>query len=629
MAEGLLGGVLGDEDEKPEAEARESLAGAEAFAAAVAAIASRQDPEVARKTAVFLDQQSLLLETQREHLKDEHAARLHYLQGQAREVDIRRFGLRLRVGFQLFLTLLATAIGFGLIVMVHDAVTSRSVVIDPFEVPASLAADGLNGKVVAAGFLDVLTQIQDANHKAVNARNLSNTWTNEISVDVPETGMSIGQLERLIRNRFGHDQHIEGALVRIPAGLALTVRGTEMLPKTFSGDAGSLDQLLTQAGEYVYSQSQPGLWGTYLDSRNRNEEAILFSQGAYAQVAASERPYVLNSWANAIASIGGAGAMREALPLWQEAVRLKPDYWAGYNNIMFALNGLGDEEGLVRVGEQMMKLAGGRPGRAPENFYGNYDGAVWDIQAQRAGLIADMESRGGIGSSGAASGAESLGVAQLEVQLHDLAAAALRLKTSPVDAKNLPDTAVAAMDRALLAEEVGDLKTAAKEWDAYAAAYADPIISTANPQYICYAAVTYEKTGQAVKSDAALTPFGNLTFVDCYRFRGEVLDLRGDWAGAQQWYAKAVKLGPSIPSGYYSWGMALAKHGDLDGAAAKFKDANQRGPHWADPLKAWGDVLVHQGKHQEALEKYEEALKHAPNWKELKDVREALIKHAG
>jgi hypothetical protein len=40
MAEGLVGGILGEEDEKPEVEAPEALAGAEAFAAAVAAIAS-------------------------------------------------------------------------------------------------------------------------------------------------------------------------------------------------------------------------------------------------------------------------------------------------------------------------------------------------------------------------------------------------------------------------------------------------------------------------------------------------------------------------------------------------------------------------------------------------------------
>ena len=156
MAESLLGGILGEEDEKAEVEAPSALAGAEAFAAAVAARLSASDPEVARNTSAFLKKQAQILETQNEHLKEEHAARLHFLQGQAREVDIRRFGLRLRVGFQLFIALLATAIGVALILMVHDAVTSRSVIVDPFETPAALEGTGTTGKVVAAGVLDEL-----------------------------------------------------------------------------------------------------------------------------------------------------------------------------------------------------------------------------------------------------------------------------------------------------------------------------------------------------------------------------------------------------------------------------------------------------------------------------------------
>jgi tetratricopeptide (TPR) repeat protein len=119
---------------------------------------------------------------------------------------------------------------------------------------------------------------------------------------------------------------------------------------------------------------------------------------------------------------------------------------------------------------------------------------------------------------------------------------------------------------------------------------------------------------------------GTARYVDCYRFRGDVLDLRRDWEGAKDWYAKAVELAPDLPAGYYSWGVALAKHGDLVGAESKLKDANQRGSHWADPLKAWGDVLVKQGKTEDALAKYDEALKYAPNWKQLKDAREAIAK---
>jgi tetratricopeptide (TPR) repeat protein len=608
--------LLGADTEAP-AEGPVAESALDPTAAALAAEAAKSDPELAQEASAYFRKQSHLVEVQTEHLHEQRVVNLQLL-------ILRRFGERLRLGLQVLVILLASVIGIGIVIMIRDAVDSRSVVIDPFEIAPNIAAEVPSGKIVAAGLLDVLTRIQAASRSNIEHRNLSNAWTNEISIEVPETGISIGQLERVLKARFGHDQHIEGDLVKTGAGqLALTVRGTGILPKTFTREAGSLDTLLTQAGEYVFGQSQPGLWAAYLTNNDRDDEAIRFAQGAYNTVAASEKPYVLNYWANAISGKGGEGAMREALPLYRETLRLKPDYWTGYNNVMFALNGLGDEEGTVRVAEQMMQAAGGRPGRATEDMYQNYDQLVWDLPAYRAEQIADMESHGGIGSTTSVQGAENLNVAQVEVQMHDVAAASLRIKTTPVDDKNPGDVAAAAFDRALLAEETADLTAAAHEWDQFSTAYANPIVSTQNPQYICYSAVSYQKTGQPAKADAALNAVGKLTFVDCYRFRGDVLDLRGDWTGAQQWYAKAVQLAPSIPSGYYSWGLALARHGDPAAAAAKFKDANLKGPHWADPLKAWGDVLVGQGKVKDALGKYDAALKYAPDWKQLKQARDA------
>jgi hypothetical protein len=35
---------------------------------------------------------------------------------------------------------------------------------------------------------------------------------------------------------------------------------------------------------------------------------------------------------------------------------------------------------------------------------------------------------------------------------------------------------------------------------------------------------------------------GKLRFVDCYRFRADILDDRRDWPGAEQAYADAVAL---------------------------------------------------------------------------------------
>jgi len=625
MAERKSGGAIEGDEEKPEVEAPEPQLSTEAVAATVAAALGANDPEVARNISAFLKKQTELVATQKTHLRAEHPLRLANLLGQKREGDLRRIGMWIRM---VLLVVAAVLIGVAIRVMVHDAAISRSVVIEPFEAPPTLAADGLNGKVLAAGLLDVLTGIQEANRSNMKARSLSNAWSNDIAIEVPETHISIGQLEQMLKARFGHDLHIYGDLVQSKeGGLALTVRGTGILPKTFPGQAGELNKLLTQAGEYVYSNSQPaGLWVSYLTINNRNDEALRFAQRAYIRVAPSERPDLLIAWANAISANGGKGAMAETLLLYREAVRLKPDYWIGYTNIMYALGGLGDDEGVVREGEQLMEIAGGRPGRAPEDAYQNYDEEVWDLPAVSAAQVADMESHGGIGTLGGNSPAENLTVAQYEVQMHNIDAAKLRLKTTLVDEKNVSDVAASAMDRALLAEELGDLNAGAKEWEAFEVAYSDPTVSTSNPPNICYAAVTYEKTGQPGKADAALDAVGKLTFVDCYRFRGDLVELRGDWPRAQEWYAKAVKLGPSIPSGYYSWGVALAKHGDFDAAAAKFNDANQKGPHWADPLKAWGDLLAKQGKTKDALAKYKEALKYAPNWNALKTARDALTK---
>jgi tetratricopeptide (TPR) repeat protein len=243
----------------------------------------------------------------------------------------------------------------------------------------------------------------------VKHRALSNAWTNDIAIDLPETGISIGQLQRVLKARFGHDLHVDGELVQTnKGGLALTVRGSGILPKSFTNETGDLDKLLTQAGEYIYGQSQPGLWANYLFNAGRYDEAIHFCQTSYAAASQSERPYLLNYWAASISGKGDAGANDEALALWRETVRLKPDYWVGYSNIMAGLQSTGSEEEAVRVGEQMKKHAGGRPGRASEDLYSNYDALVWDLQSSRASLLADMETNGGFGTLGSPSGTESL-----------------------------------------------------------------------------------------------------------------------------------------------------------------------------------------------------------------------------
>ena len=620
MADGVLSGILGEEDERAEPEASSALAGAEAFASAVAARLAGGDPGVARKTENFLDKQAQILDTQNEHLRAEHAARLHFLQGQAREVDIRRFGLRLRVGFQLFLVVVATAIGLGGAVMVHDAVTSDRVVIEPFHAPPSLAARGVDGAVVAARLLDDLSRLQDATRSSSAARSLSGAWTGNIKLDVPDTGISLGEISRLLRERFGHDVHIEGDLIETTAGgLALTVRGNGVPAMTFEGSSSELGQLTGKAAEYVYSRSQPARWGTYLTNVGRNEEAIAFSRTAMTGADPAERPWLLNAWAIGLQSSGGS--VREGLSLFRAAVRLQPDYWVAHNNIQNTLMTLGDEQGAWKAGEAMRAAAGGRPGKAPEPYYTNWDYLTWNLRPWLDATIADSEANGGLGTASQAAGPTT---ADIYARLHDPESAELALKTSAEDPNDPSGGAMIHNVRGRMAAEAGDLATAVAEMETYGIAYSNPAVSTNNAGYHCWIAPIEEAAGHPDKADAFLKTAG--TYVDCYRFRADILDGRGDWAGAQTAYAEAVALAPDLPAAYFSWGAALLKHGDLAGAEAKLMEANRRGPHWADPLKVWGDVLAKEGHTNEALAKYDEALQYAPNWRELQEARNLAAK---
>ena len=620
MTEGLLGSLVGQEEERADVETPEALAGVQAFAAAVAAKLAGNDPAVARKTEAFLDKQARLLEVQAEHLEGEYAARLHLLQGQAREVDLRRFGLRLRVGFQLFIVLFATFVGIGAAVMIRDAVTSRRVVIEPFDVPGTLAMRGITGKVVAGGLLGEINRLQAATKSSAAKRDLTNAWSAEAELALPETGVSIGELSRLLKRRFGHDLHIEGALVQTETGdLDLTVRGDGVQQRTFSGTGNELPRLTTQMAEYVYGESEPALYATYLSNEGRDAETIIFCQTAYAGASTADRPYLLNIWGIALQNT--TGSLPRSLALFRAAVQIKPDFWVGYNNILNSLWGQGDEEGAWRAGQDMLRAAGGRPGRAPEKYFQNSDELTWNLPAWRDATIEDAESSAGAGTLATAVGPS---LADIHMRMHDPAAADLALQTTRADANDPTISALSHFIRGQLAAETGDTVQAVTEMEAFQVGYANPVVSTNYPGYNCFVAPVEEAAGRPGKADEILRTAGH--FVDCYRFRADILDHRGDWVAAQKAYAATVALAPDLPAGYYSWGVALARHGELPGAIAKLKDANQRGPHWADPLKAWGDVLAEQGQTKEALVKYNEALKYAPNWSALRQAREAAKK---
>ena len=140
-----------------------------------------------------------LLKAQTAELEDERALRLRHLRNQSREGKLRRVGQRIRMGMQVVhRAFVAGLIGLGLLVMLYDAFTSRSVVVDAFESPPAAGRARLTGEVVASGVLDALQKLQTATRTSDQALNSQAPGRSDIKVEVPETGVSIGEIDRLL-----------------------------------------------------------------------------------------------------------------------------------------------------------------------------------------------------------------------------------------------------------------------------------------------------------------------------------------------------------------------------------------------------------------------------------------------
>jgi tetratricopeptide (TPR) repeat protein len=242
-------------------------------------------------------------------------------------------------------------------------------------------------------------------------------------------------------------------------------------------------------------------------------------------------------------------------------------------------------------------------------------------------LIDDAQLNGGTGTSVGSSSADPLQMADIDIRLHDVGDAEFQLQTIKGDDGDPLDAALSHFVRGRLAAETGDTAQAAKEMEALAAAWDNKAVASNLAGDNCWIAPAEEAVGKRDKADAVLQ--SGDTFVDCYRFKADILDGRDNWPAAQKAYQAAVDLAPDLPAAYYSWGVALFRHDDMAGAKAKLEQASQRGLHWADPLKAWGDVLAKEGNWHEAVAKYDAALGFAPAWAALHKARDEAARHGG
>ncbi len=552
-----------------------------------------------------------------------------------REDRLRHWSLRvhhisdvIKVMFEVTAVLIALAVIVMIAAAIWSAAHDDSVVIDAFRVPADIAQRGMSGDVVANQFLDRLAQLQAQTDSSRAPGTYASDWGSEIKVDIPNTGVSIGEAYRYLAGWLGHQTHISGEVWRTEGGIALTIRTNSNSSLQFEGRERDLGLLLMRAAESVYGQTQPYRYAVYLTTHGRGAEEERILRSLALDGPESEKPWAYTLWAF---SATGAGDDAEALRRSRQAVALGPDLplaladlagleaWAGHDErelqMLRATRRALDGRGAALIIPRAATVIGIQSDANIAEEIGDFREAL--AVYEKLASVPDFEGSRSVarimGASDAAIGHDIPRSRRLLGANRDADQAA---KATTGYGWQLPNFRFAQFEQFAA---VGDWKSARADIDA---ALATPDATKPGGRAFLRAeawpflALAEAKTGHldAARREIERTP------LDCYlclRVRGQMDGLEKNWNGGAYWFARAAAAAPSIPFAYADWGaMLLAKH-DLDGAIAKFEIAHQKGPHFADPLEMWGEALIAKSRSDLAVAKFEEAAKYAPNWGRL------------
>jgi tetratricopeptide (TPR) repeat protein len=595
--------------------------GAEAIAGGVdpAAVALALGGASREDAGAFLKKQSALIDDQRKLVQLQAKELSHELGLRHWSLWVRHASglLKLALEFSAGLLLLFAVSAIG--VMVWNAAHADGLVIESFSVPSDLASRGLSGQVVATQMLDKLTAMQSATRSNRAPRTYANNWGDDIKVEIPDTGISIGEAYRFLRGWLGHETHISGEVYRSATGIALTARIGADSGASFAGAENDLDALVQKAAEHLYGITQPYRYGVYLEQQGRHSEAATVFQALAKTGPPSER-----AWAYIGLAVGAndpdpyAGSR-----LFGRAVELDPTNALAIGDLANTEGGLGHAEQAVAGHRKALALLSSMSqGQIREDFIAIYR------QIEQSGVdrwIGDFRSAalesGYVAQSGQSTGAGASAVlARSQADAHETAAARATL------ADPLPETPGFIELGAIANGQVRiEIAVMTQDWTGVLrqADLLQPLLLKHPRNLSAYhlnselnVAIAEAELGRVAEAEARVAD----TPGDCYqclRARARIAAVKGEPARADWWFDRAARSDPSIPLAYAEWGQALLERGDPDGAIAKFTLANQKGPHFADPLEMWGEALMKKNRSDLALAKFAEADKYAPNWGRL------------
>lgn len=537
--------------------------------------------------------------------------------------DNERFRNRIKAVRDMALTAGVIALlGFGGWT-VWRAARADEMVLEPWTAPPAFAEAGQGGEVLAAQLGDRIRTMQiKAETEATGVAKETGGQSTDLELQIPETGVSIDDLERWLRRRLGHQTVVSGAVIRLSDGrLSVTVRTGAGEASTFDGAPADLPALLDKAAEATLRQSDPLRYAGYLLSAARPDEAAKVVVPLTYTGSDRERANALTNLVNIRMQQGRAAEAAAALATARAAVKLDPHNIAALGYLASMEASTGHEEGATSAMRASISASRDRKVLLAVPPYMRAQNAeIWpamlaSLTGDSSGSLdhwrrlADIERTWGQEERAQEFVFSAAGNAVLG---HDRGTAA----TLRSAARLSPDSFQRLLLDLVAAQEAGDRREALRLAHALAARQSSGngispfswMIETAP-----YVAVAMAEGGDLAAARAVIAPTP-LDCDACVRARGGVATAERRWSEADHWFTIATANAPSIPTGWSAWGASKSARGDLGAAITLFRKAQKAGPQWADPLKLEGDVLMRQGKPAAAMRRYREAAERAPRW---------------
>jgi tetratricopeptide (TPR) repeat protein len=548
----------------------------------------------------------------------------HHLHRQFTELDLRIWEKRTGVLLRVATAVVGIAFAAGLSYMVWDAAHSTGLIVEPFAVPSDMAAKGLSGQVAASQMLDKLTVMQDATDSVRPPQSYENNWGGNLKVEIPETGVSIGELQNFLKGWLGHDTHITGEVWRTQTGIAVTARESGEGGATFTGPESDLDGLMQKAAEHVYSITQPYRYANFLDRNyaapdiaDRVARATVIYRKLIAGPSALEQGWAWYGLSTIEVQVKRDIPM--AVYYLQKSIAANQDSTLGH----IALGGY--QQTLGRYETSLSGLLKAKSlldrSNAPninlrylslnrllvDSNIASANGDYWDalhnskIGAEapeyNAILTRDLYTRNAVVAL---------------ARLHDgggISAYLLEMGISSIQKRFGSNYAL------LVARGLEDWPTVLQLEKATPESVKQ-IFYRNQTITLAITAIAHAHVGD-LKGAETLIAQCPADSDDCLIARGQIADMQGQNGRADYWFDRVEQREPSIPFADAAWGKSLLARGQPDAAIEKFKIATQKGPHFADPLEGWGEALMAKNQSHLALAKFAEAEKYTPNWGRL------------